>query len=209
MSSPIPPTPPVPTIPLTPPPTVVPPPARQAQVEIATDKVLAVGIFPSGSPNPATIRIVDLTQAEWDALVTSPPGEKFLDENGNLTIVPPTPVPAPKSAYQTIVTEDVRTSDATAQTMVAWPLAINTLYFARFTIMTFDTGNGVSRVWTAKAAAKRLGAGALLVGTPVIETSMPDTAAASWVLAADVSGNNFRVRITGCLLYTSPSPRDS
>jgi hypothetical protein len=109
----------------------------------------------------------------------------------------PTPTPGPKALYTPVVVEDVRTTDATQSTLVSWPLAVQTLYTARFTILAVDTVNGDCRVWTAKATAKRLGAGAVLVGTPTLETSHADTGAASWALAADVSGNNFRVRVTG------------
>jgi hypothetical protein len=107
------------------------------------------------------------------------------------------PIPPPKALYRPIVAEDVRTTDATQTTMVSWPLAVQTLYTARFTILAVDTVNGDCRVWTAKATAKRLGAGALLVGAPTLETSHADAGAATWALSADVNANNFRVRITG------------
>jgi hypothetical protein len=106
-------------------------------------------------------------------------------------------VPAPKTAYLVVRAEDFRTTDATQATLASWPLAVQTLYTARFTILAVDTANGDCRVWTAKATAKRLGAGALLVGTPTLETSHADAGATAWALAADVNVNNFRVRVTG------------
>jgi hypothetical protein len=121
----------------------------------------------------------------------------------NEALIPPVlaahdPTPTPRTAaYRTVTVENFRTTDATQATLVSWPLAAQTLYTARFTILAVDTVNGDCRVWTAKATAKRLGAGALLVGTPTLETSHADTGAASWALAADANANNFRVRVTG------------
>jgi hypothetical protein len=108
----------------------------------------------------------------------------------------PTPTPI-TTAYRAVVVENFRTTDATITSMVLWPLAAQTLYTARFTMMAVDTVNGDCRVWYTKASAKRLGAGALLVGTPNIDTDHPNPGAASWAIAADTGGNNFRVRVTG------------
>jgi hypothetical protein len=107
------------------------------------------------------------------------------------------PIPPPKSAYRTVTVEDFQTTDATITSMVLWPLELQTLYTARFTIMAIDTGNGDCRVWYAKASAKRLGAGALLVGTPNIDTDHPNPGATGWAITADTNGSNFRVRVTG------------
>jgi hypothetical protein len=119
------------------------------------------------------------------------------DVAGGATVLPPDPLPSRKALYTPVVVEDVRTTTATISTLASWPLAIQTLYTARFTILAIDTVNGDCRVWTAKATAKRVDAGALLVGTPTLETSHADAGAAAWALAADTSGNNFRVRVTG------------
>lgn len=81
--------------------------------------------------------------------------------------------------------------------MVSWPLAIRTLYTARFTLMAIDVGNGDCRVWTAKATAKRLNNGAMMVGTPTLETSHADAGAAAWDVTANTTVNNFRIRVTG------------
>lgn len=105
--------------------------------------------------------------------------------------------PVPKSFIQQVAAEDFRTTNATQATMVSWPLAQQTLYAARFTLLAIDTGNGDCRVWTARATAKRLMSGALLVGTPTLETSHADSGASAWAVAADASGNTFRVRVTG------------
>jgi hypothetical protein len=118
------------------------------------------------------------------------------DLPGN-TLDPADPPILPKSAYRSVVVEDFQTTDALIASMVLWPLAAQTLYTARFTILAIDTGNGDCRVWYAKASAKRLGAGALLVGTPSIDTDHPNPGATGWAIAADTGGNNFRVRVTG------------
>jgi hypothetical protein len=168
--------------------------AQHAQVRTADDVILAIGYFPAGSADPS-IEVVPMTPAitaAWDT-----PGTKVLNGDGTVTVIPPPVVPPPKSAYRTVVVEDFRTTDATQATLASWPLAVQTLYTARFTILAVDTVNGDCRVWTAKATAKRLGAGALLIGTPTLETSHADAGAASWALAADTNSNNFRVRVTG------------
>lgn len=102
-----------------------------------------------------------------------------------------------KSAFIEVKVEDFRTANATQATMAAWPLAQQTLYAARFTLLAIDTVNADCRVWTAKATAKRVNNGALLIGTPTLETSHADAGAAAWAVAADVNGNNFRIRVTG------------
>lgn len=102
-----------------------------------------------------------------------------------------------KALIQQVAVEDFRTANATQATMVSWPLAPLTLYAARFTLLAINTINADCRVWTAKATAKRVNGGALLVGTPEIETSHADAGAATWGASADASGNNFRVRVSG------------
>lgn len=108
-----------------------------------------------------------------------------------------TPDPSPKTLYRPVAVEDFRTTNATQATLASWPLAPQTLYTARFTILALDTGTGETRTWHATATAKRVNAGALAVGTLTIVSSHADAGAAGWALAADVSGNDFRVRVTG------------
>lgn len=71
-----------------PPEPVPPPPAQQAQVEIETRLVLATGFFPSGSPDPETIEIVDLDEQQWADFQEAPPGRKYLAADGTLTVEP-------------------------------------------------------------------------------------------------------------------------
>lgn len=112
-------------------------------------------------------------------------------------LLPADPPPVRKSLIQQVSVEDFRTTNATQATMVAWPLAQQTLYAARFTLLAIDTGNADCRVWTAKATAKRVANGASIVGAPTLETSHTDVGAAAWGVTADANGNNFRVRVTG------------
>lgn len=105
--------------------------------------------------------------------------------------------PVRKSFIQQVAVEDFRTANATQATLVSWPLAQQTLYTARFTLMAIDVGNADCRVWHATASAKRVNNGAALVGTPSIVSSHADAGASAWALAADANGNNFRVRVTG------------
>lgn len=133
-----------------------------------------------------------------DQLITYTADGSHVEPPLAMTAVLAAHIPVPtKSAYRTVVVEDFQTTDATIASMVLWPLSVQTLYTARFTILAIDTGNGDCRVWYAKASAKRLGAGALLVGTPNIDTDHPNPGATSWAIAADVNGSNFRVRVTG------------
>lgn len=113
-------------------------------------------------------------------------------------ILPADPVIAAKSKIVEVSVEDFRTANATQATMVAWPLALQTLYTARFTITAIDVVNGDCKAWYAMATAKRLGAGALPIGGQgTILSSHADTGAAAWAINADTSGNDFRIRVTG------------
>lgn len=106
-------------------------------------------------------------------------------------------VPPQKSAILEVKVEDFRTTNATIATLVAWPLAAQTLYTARFTLTAIDTVNADCKVWTAKVSAKRVGNGAALVGTPTLDPPHADPGTAAWAVTADVNGNNFRIRVTG------------
>jgi hypothetical protein len=106
-------------------------------------------------------------------------------------------VPIKKSAITEVQVDDFRTANATQATMVAWPLAVRTLYAARFTLMAISLTSGECHVWHAVVSAKRVDGGALMVGVPAIAANQPDPGASGWGVTADVSGNSFRVRVTG------------
>lgn len=73
----------------------------QAQVEIGTGTILAIGLFPAGSPDPATITIVDLTADQETALAES--GAKVLNGDGSITVTPPPPPPEPETPVASIL----------------------------------------------------------------------------------------------------------
>lgn len=63
----------------------------EVQVERATGRILASGQFPAGSPDPATIDIVEITALQ--AAKFEQPGEKRLGKNGQVDMTPPGPDP--------------------------------------------------------------------------------------------------------------------
>jgi hypothetical protein len=134
------------------------------------------------TPDGATImRIVDGVVRDW---IPNAPGNgdhtRYLADvaaDPSMLLQADPPLPAPKSLIQEVKVEDFRTTNGTISTLASWPLAVQTLYTARFTLMAIDVGNADCRVWTAKATAKRVNNGALLVGTPTLETSHADAGA--------------------------------
>lgn len=83
----------------------------QAQVEITTGLILAVGLFPAGSPDAETIAVVDLTPLQ-EASLTSP-GSKVLNGDGTITVTPPElPDPeTPPASILLLMLEDVTDVD--------------------------------------------------------------------------------------------------
>lgn len=61
----------------------------QAQVEITTGHILAIGEFPAGSPDPETVEIVDLTIEQEATLQSNERGQRVIAPNGSVTITPP------------------------------------------------------------------------------------------------------------------------
>lgn len=147
-------------------------------------------------------QVVSVSWADAEGQHSMPLGvgtdQEIRDRLGADTVIlPPDPEPVQKALIQQVSVEDVRTTNATQATLASWPLALQTLYTARFIVTAIDVGNADTRAWHATATAKRVNNGALLVGTPTVVSSHADAGAASWALAADVSGNTFRVRVTG------------
>lgn len=91
----------------------------------------------------------------------------------------------------------IRTTDATPTELIRSPLASMTGYRAKLNLLAVDAGNGALRFIEASIVAKRLAGAAILVGTPVIIANHQDAGAATWVIAASVSGNDFIVTVTG------------
>lgn len=153
------------------------------------------------APSPGVIlRIEDDGKIRWiPEVAANADYQRYLaDVAAGAAVLDADPAAPTKSFIAQVAVEDFRTiNTSTATTMIAWPLAVQTLYAARFTLMAIDVGNADCRVWHATATAKRVNNGALLVGTPTIVSSHADAGAATWAVAADANGNTFRVRVTG------------
>lgn len=65
----------------------------QAQVRLSDGWIVAVGAFPAGSPDPATLAIVDLTAEQEEAVAVAAVGQRVLEPDGNVTIIPPSDAP--------------------------------------------------------------------------------------------------------------------
>lgn len=91
----------------------------------------------------------------------------------------------------------VKTTDAVATELYRSTLTPMTGYTALLRAIGVDSGNGACRVVLASVLVKRLNAGAVMVGTPIVLANHADTGATGWVLAASVSGNDFVVTVTG------------
>lgn len=91
----------------------------------------------------------------------------------------------------------IRTTNATPTEVWRATLAQVTLYDANLRLRAVDAGSGACRRIHAEIMAKRLGAGALLVGSPVVIADQGDAATSTWLITAAVSGNDFVVTATG------------
>lgn len=91
----------------------------------------------------------------------------------------------------------LRTTNATPTELYRATLASLTGYRASLTLIAVDAGNGAVRTIEARITAKRLNAGAVLVGSPVVVSDQQDAGTAAWGIAAAVNGNDFVVTVTG------------
>lgn len=91
----------------------------------------------------------------------------------------------------------IRTTNANATQLYRATLAPLTLYRARLELLGVDAGNGDARYVSAVIVAKRLAGGAVQVGATTVLTDVRDAGAAAWGVAANVSGNDFVVTVTG------------
>lgn len=98
---------------------------------------------------------------------------------------------APEMAMQTRTT----TADATTTTAVTITLAANEMAQCFVTIQGTKADYTAALFGTINAGARRAGAGAVLIGTPVV--SFQEDSAASPTVSADVNGNDLRIRVTG------------
>ena len=91
----------------------------------------------------------------------------------------------------------VQTTDATPAEVVRLTLERQTGYTGQVSIIGVDGGNGAVRVIRASFAVKRLNAGALSVGAPVVIASHADSGATAWAINQSVAGNDVVVSVTG------------
>lgn len=90
-----------------------------------------------------------------------------------------------------------RSTNAKPTELYRATLASLTGYRASLTLIAVDAGNGAVRTIEARVTAKRLNAGAVLVGSPVVVSDQQDSGTATWGIAASVSGNDFIITVTG------------
>lgn len=91
----------------------------------------------------------------------------------------------------------LRTTDATPTVMYQATLQALSGYRALITLLGVDAGNGAIRHIMAAIVVKRLSGVAIMVGTPAILANHADTAASTWAVGATVTGNDFRITVTG------------
>lgn len=155
----------------------------QLQAEFATAGIVAAGLGTTGD---------DLhTYDQTGEAIDLPAGAAAVVA----AHVPPLPVVGYAGSAE--VSARVRTTDATPLTVFRATLPTNTGYRAKLYVLAVDAGNGAVRSIEASIVAKRLGAGAVLVGAPVVIANHQDAAASTWAIAAAVSGNDVVVTATG------------
>jgi hypothetical protein len=184
---------PPPPEPIEPPP---PPPAQQAQVRSNDRLVLATGFFPTGSPDPATVEIMDLDEDAWAEFQAAPPGEKHLAEDGTLTVVPPDPLPL-RYLSSIPIEGTVHTTNDTPTPIITFTPEANRLYRAAISFMaTNPTVAGTlfrDEIW----AWKKVGtANPVITGTAQI-FNVDESQSADWNTEVVVSGANVVVRVIG------------
>lgn len=100
-------------------------------------------------------------------------------------------------AGEQTLTNRVATSGLTPQELFRATLRRLTAYVATVEVVAIDSVNGAMRAITARIAAKRLNNGALLVGTPAVQSNHADAAAATWTVTPSVDGNDFVLTVVG------------
>jgi hypothetical protein len=129
------------------------------------------------------------------------------DVDGHTIDVPPAmapvlaahvaPPPITNYSHRPPMQGRLRTTNATPTEIYRATLQPMTGYRALATLLGVDAGNGDLRQIYASIVAKRLGAGALLVGSPVVLANHQDAGAAGWAITAAGSGNDFVITVTG------------
>jgi hypothetical protein len=71
----------------------------QAQVRIVDDWIMAIGDFPAGSADPG-IEVVELTPEQEVAVLAPEPGQRVLEDDGTITILPPDTRPQQQAVFE-------------------------------------------------------------------------------------------------------------
>lgn len=172
-----------------------PPPLAQVQAAIADGLVLAMGWFPAGSPDPATIAIVDIHDpAELAKL--SQPGTKHINlQTGVITVTPPPPPPL-RYDTQIAIKATKRTTNDTATEIARVTLDQHRQYAVTLTFMATEPVAGASFLRDLRCSWKRVTGGAVAVGE--VETNtIPEQASADWNTSIVTSGNDVIIRVHG------------
>lgn len=91
----------------------------------------------------------------------------------------------------------IRTKSAASTELYRATLAPLTGYRAALTLIAVDAGNGAVRTIEARITAKRLNAGAALVGSVTVVADQQDAGTATWVITPSVVGNDFVISVAG------------
>lgn len=187
--------PPEPTVPFPPGPRPDPPPAQQALVEIATGLIMATGFFPAGSPDPTTIKVVDMDEQQWTNWQASPPGHKHLQADGTVVVTPPPPPPIVYAQQQPIYAQ-VRTTDAVALEVFRYSCDARHLYRADLRVSGVDATSGAVKIMEGRFVWKRPGAAAVVVGITVV-SDIHDAAATNWAPNCQAQGTDIVFTVVG------------
>lgn len=168
----------------------------QAQVETATGHILATGDFPAGSPDPATIEIVELTAAQETVVFSDEPGQRTIGSDGTVTITPPPPPPIRYVEAQPVSAE-VRTTDDVPHEVFRLPTTSKHVYGATFRMMAVDAGTGATKRARAEMTFKGLASSVVQVGSTVTSPPMQDTTASAWVIQPTTDGVDLIISVKG------------
>lgn len=167
-----------------------------AQVRIADGWILAVGQFPSGSPDPATIEIVELTPEQEAVVFSDTPGQRVLEADGTVTILPPPPPPPIYAEEERVIDRTAQTTDATPATVGTFNLHLLTGYSITVDVQAM-ADNGVMMHATYSVVAKRLNQAAVKVGTEAVISRVQDSQASTWAVSFAASGNALVMTVQG------------
>jgi len=148
--------------------------------------------FPQSGPG--VIRVADGAMIPPDSRNTD--YNKYLADGG-VAVTDPADPPPLKYSENLYINPRIRTTDATPTEV--WRTTLHTLtgYTSILTLIGVDSGNGAVRIIRASVGVKRLNAGALMIGAPVVIANHADAAASTWNIGAAVDVNDFVVTVTG------------